>query len=96
MGVPLPPGTGADLKVLLGAADIVTMAVPATIWTDDRGLIWVELGDEWPGFTRLLADSASSLSPTGETAALSTYWIDATLRPHRRRWKRPVDLGQRN
>jgi hypothetical protein len=55
------------------------MAVPATTWTDDRGLIWVDLGDEWPGFTSVLADSVSSLSPIGETPALSTYWIDATL-----------------
>jgi hypothetical protein len=55
------------------------MAVPATTWTDDRGLIWVDLGDEWPGFTNLLADAVSSLSPIGETPALSTYWIDATL-----------------
>jgi hypothetical protein len=55
------------------------MAVPATTWPDDRGFIWVDLGDEWPGFTSLLADSVSSLSPIGQTPALSTYWIDATL-----------------
>ncbi len=55
------------------------MAVRPTPLTDGTGQVWIELGEDWPGFNRALADSVSSLSPRGMRPGLSTYWIDATL-----------------
>lgn len=46
---------------------------------EERGLIWVRLGPEWPGFNEALNDGVSSLSPRGTSPALSTYWIDHAL-----------------
>ena len=46
---------------------------------DHDGLVWLDLGREWPGFNEALADSVSTLSPRGESPALSTYWIDHAL-----------------
>jgi hypothetical protein len=46
---------------------------------EDGGLIWIDLGPKWPGFTEALNDGVSSLSPRGQASALSTYWIDHAL-----------------
>jgi hypothetical protein len=51
----------------------------AKVVASGSGLIWIELGADWPGFTRALDDSVSSLSPRGTPPGLSTYWIDVTL-----------------
>jgi hypothetical protein len=55
------------------------MPTALRIWTDERGLIWADLGDGWPGFNLALADAVSALSPRGTDPALSTYWIDTAL-----------------
>lgn len=46
---------------------------------EDSGLVWVDLGPEWVGFSEALNDGVSALSPKGQPAALSTYWIDDAL-----------------
>ena len=46
---------------------------------EEGSLIWVDLGPEWPGFTEALNDGVSCLSPLGQPAAVSTYWIDHAL-----------------
>jgi hypothetical protein len=49
-------------------------------YTDrDDGIIEVDLGPEWPGFTEALNDSVSTRAPKGHPPGLSTYWIDRVL-----------------
>lgn len=48
-------------------------------WTGPTGLIWANAGEDRTGFNEALNDSISSLSPRGQPAALSTYWIDRAL-----------------
>ena len=43
---------------------------------DDGGLIWIDLGDQWPGFTEAMNDGISTLSPRGTPPDLSAYWLD--------------------
>ena len=45
----------------------------------DDGIIEVDLGPEWAGFTEALNDSVTTRAARGQTPGLSTYWIDRTL-----------------
>lgn len=48
-------------------------------FAEQGGLLWVDLGPGWPGFSEALNDGVSALSPSGEPPAASTYWIDHAL-----------------
>jgi len=45
----------------------------------DDGIIEVDFGPEWAGFTEALNDSVTTRAARGQTPGLSTYWIDRTL-----------------
>ena len=53
--------------------------MPQPTFTEHSGLLWIELGPDWSGFTEALNDGVSALSPRGEPPAVSTYWIDYAL-----------------
>jgi hypothetical protein len=53
--------------------------MPQPTFTELGGLLWIELGPNWFGFTEALNDAVSALSPRGEPPAVSTYWIDYAL-----------------
>ena len=53
--------------------------VPQPSFTEHNGLIWIDLGPDWPGFTDALNDGISALAPRGQPPAASTYWIDHAL-----------------
>ncbi len=46
---------------------------------DRDGLMEVDLGPEWPGFTETLADSLGTRAPRGHPEGLSTFWLDRML-----------------
>jgi hypothetical protein len=53
--------------------------MPQWTFSERDGLVEVDLGPGWPGFTETLADSLGTRAPRGHPAGLSTFWLDRTL-----------------